>query len=120
MFGYAANTKIKFIIVIDDSFTEVKEADVKMVWLHFHDAHTDSLSRSRIRHPCIHATVLCRFHWLSLRALPEVIQFFKDFHRIYVDTVMNPFYIPDERIESRKFERRLQQLVNSFGKSEGK
>jgi hypothetical protein len=55
-----------------------------------------------------------------LRALPEVIQFFKDFHRIYVDTVMNPFYIPDERIESRKFERRLQQLVNSFGKSEGK
>jgi len=43
----------------------------------------------------------------------DVKSFFRGFHSIFSDAVSNPFYTPDEKISSRKFERDVVALVKS-------
>jgi len=72
VYGYITNSKIKLILVIDDTLAEVKEAE--------------------------------------LRSL------FKAFHNAYIELVLNPFYVPDDKIDSKRFERRISALIASLNK----
>jgi len=72
VYGYITNTKIKLIVVVDDSLAEVKETELRT--------------------------------------------FFKQFHAYFIDMVMNPFYIPDEKVESKRFEKKITSLISSFTK----
>jgi len=69
VYGYVTNTKIKFILVIDDSLTDIKENEIR--------------------------------------------NHFKQFHSLFVDLVSNPFYTPDEKIESRRFDKKVASLLSS-------
>jgi hypothetical protein len=37
--------------------------------------------------------------------------FFTKFHALYVDAISNPFYTLDDKIDSKKFEKEVSQLV---------
>ena len=90
-YGYITNTKIKLILIIDDTGPEVKEADLRSV-------HTTRSYRGQIAPHCMPQT-------------------FKTFHNAYIEHVLNPFYVPDEKIESKRFERRISAMIASVNKS---
>mmetsp|Transcript_17753 Transcript_17753/g.57404 ORF Transcript_17753/g.57404 Transcript_17753/m.57404 type:complete len:139 (+) Transcript_17753:1744-2160(+) len=41
VYGYMSNTRVKFVMVLDDA--EVKDADVRMVFRRFHSAYVDAV-----------------------------------------------------------------------------
>jgi len=41
----------------------------------------------------------------------DIKAFFKSYHGIFADAVCNPFYTPDEKITSRKFDKEIVKLV---------
>ncbi|XP_078045693.1 trafficking protein particle complex subunit 2-like protein isoform X1 [Augochlora pura] len=67
LYGYATNTKIKFIIVLQSSNTTLRENDVKMI--------------------------------------------FKKLHAAYSNSVCNPFYIPDDEINSKSFDLSIMDIM---------
>ncbi|XP_033322648.1 trafficking protein particle complex subunit 2-like protein [Megalopta genalis] len=67
IYGYATNTKIKFIIVLQSSNTTLRENDVKMI--------------------------------------------FKKLHAAYSNSVCNPFYIPDDEINSKSFDLSIMDIM---------
>lgn len=50
-------------------------------------------------------------------ATERAVQAFRAFHGAYIEHVLNPFYVPDEKIESKRFERRIAALIASVNKA---
>ncbi len=43
----------------------------------------------------------------------DVRQVFQSLHSAYIDAVSNPFYTPGKKIESKVFERTVDEIVSS-------
>lgn len=81
-YGYAANTKIKFVIVLQSSNVTLRDNEVRMV------RKNVILNVSK--------------HSLNFKKIIIILlQIFRKLHAAYSNAVCNPFYIPGDQIDSK-------------------
>lgn len=82
-YGYATNTKIKFVIVLQSSNISLRDNEVKMVMLF-----------------CIYFSRTFSYQ-CNCDSYVLIYQMFKKLHAAYSNAVCNPLYIPGDQLNSK-------------------
>ena len=72
-YGYATNTRVKFILVVENTTSQSRDTEMKMVGT----------------------------NWNTPQSHIDNMQLFKNLHVAYADMLCNPFYTPGQKITSR-------------------
>lgn len=60
-----------------------------------------------------HVKLILVMHTFNTSKEGDVRQVFQSLHSAYIDAVSNPFYTPGKKIESKVFERKVDEIVSS-------
>ena len=60
-----------------------------------------------------HVKLILVTHTFNTSKEGDVRQVFQSLHAAYIDAVSNPFYTPGKKIESKVFEKKVDEIVSS-------